>query len=79
MNNPTHFQLTETQAGVGAQDVPSLFRVRQKFDRPSERDVAAASRALLDEVRANPRLEVLSEPVPIGYDADLNLIPPLLG
>ena len=44
MNNPTHFQLTETQAGVGAQDVPSVFRVRQKFDRPVERDVAAAVR-----------------------------------
>ena len=38
-----------------------------------------ASRALLDEVRAHPRLEVLSEPVPIGYDADFNLVPPLLG
>jgi hypothetical protein len=44
MQNTTHFQLTEAQAGIGPQDVPAFFRLRQKFERPIERDVAAAVR-----------------------------------
>ncbi len=42
MQNPTRFELTEHQAGVGAADVPHLFRLRQHFPRPVERDIAAA-------------------------------------
>ena len=42
MQNPTRFELTEHQAGVGAADVPHLFRLRQHFPRPVEQDIAAA-------------------------------------
>jgi hypothetical protein len=33
------------------------------------------STALADEVRANARLEILGEAVPITFDADLGLVP----
>jgi hypothetical protein len=42
MRNMTQFKLTETEAGVGAADAPKVFRLRQRFPRPVERDVAAA-------------------------------------
>ncbi|HKI97469.1 MAG TPA: DUF362 domain-containing protein [bacterium] len=62
MNNPTHFQLTEAQAGVGPQDVPSFFRVRQKFERPREQDVPAAVRRevapFLGRVQAGQRIAI---------------------
>jgi Lactate racemase N-terminal domain len=60
MENPTHFLLTEAQAGVGAQHRPALFRLRQRFERPRERDVAAAVRRelapFLGRVRAGQRI-----------------------
>jgi hypothetical protein len=62
MNNATHFQLTEAQAGVGPQDVPSLARVRQQFPRPVESDVAAAVRRelapFLGRVQAGQRIAI---------------------
>ena len=42
MRNATRFELTEAQAGVGAGDVPAVFRLRQRFPRPVETDVASA-------------------------------------
>lgn len=42
MHNATRFQLTETEAGVGARDAPHVFRLAQRFPRPLERDVPAA-------------------------------------
>ncbi|MGC1442058.1 MAG: hypothetical protein WA888_15740 [Burkholderiaceae bacterium] len=42
MQNPTRFQLTELEAGVGAADAPQLMQIRQQFPRPVEADVAAA-------------------------------------
>jgi len=44
MRNTTRFQLTETEAGVGADDAPRVFRLRQRFSRPVEPDVPAAAR-----------------------------------
>ena len=35
-----------------------------------------ASSAMMDEVRAHPRLEALGSPVPLTFDADLNLVEP---
>ena len=37
-----------------------------------------ASSALLDEARAHPNLEILSEPAPLTFDADLRLVAPAL-
>lgn len=42
MNNASHFKLTSAEAGVDREDSPALFRLRQKFPRPKEADVAAA-------------------------------------
>lgn len=62
MNNLTHFQLTEAQAGVGARDVPAFIRVRQQFPRPAESDVAAAVRReiapFLDQVGSGQRIAI---------------------
>ena len=44
MHNTTRFLLTDTEAGVGADEVPRLFRVGQRFPRPVEADVANAVR-----------------------------------
>ena len=41
----------------------------------SRLDELWVSTALADEVRANARLEILGEPVPITFDADLGLVP----
>ncbi len=43
MKNASHFQLTSAEAGVDREDSPALFRLRQKFPRPQETDVAAAT------------------------------------
>jgi hypothetical protein len=62
MNNETHFLLTEFQAGVGAQDSPAFFRLRQKFPRPVESDLPAAVRReiapFLGRVKAGQRIAV---------------------
>ena len=44
MQNATRFLLDESHAGVGRGDVPAVFRLRQRFPRPVEPDVAAAVR-----------------------------------
>lgn len=44
MQNATRFELTDHQAGVGAADAPQVVRLRQRFERPREDDVAAAVR-----------------------------------
>ncbi|MDH3451922.1 MAG: DUF362 domain-containing protein [Gammaproteobacteria bacterium] len=44
MQNTTRFLLTDREAGVGADDVPRLFRLRQRFPRPVEPDVPGAVR-----------------------------------
>ena len=53
MQNATRFELTESQAGVGAGDVPHLFRLRQQFLRPIEADVRAAVHRELAPLIAN--------------------------
>jgi hypothetical protein len=62
MQNSTHFQLSEAQAGSGPQDTPSFFRVRQKFARPLERDLPAAVRRelapFLGRVRPGQRVAI---------------------
>jgi len=52
MHNDTRFELTEAQAGIGAGDAPALFRLRQRFPRPVENDVAAAVRRELEPLLA---------------------------
>ena len=42
MQNASRFLLDETHAGVGRDDVPAVFRLRQRFPRPVEPDLAAA-------------------------------------
>ena len=42
MHNSTRFLLTDIEAGVGAADTPTFFRLRQQFPRPIEPDVGAA-------------------------------------
>ncbi|HEX9842368.1 MAG TPA: hypothetical protein VGC20_06435, partial [bacterium] len=73
-------ELQAMQIMLNFRDDPDLERIRLAWIRnTSELDELWASAALLDEVRANPRLEVLSAPQPIAYDAGGNLIPPRLG
>jgi len=42
MQNQTHFQLTEREAGSGPGDAPSIMQIRQQFPRPVESDVVGA-------------------------------------
>ena len=44
MPKATRFLLGESDAGVGQGDAPSLFRLRQRFPRPAEPDIAAVVR-----------------------------------
>ena len=62
MPNATRFLLDESYAGVGRGDAPALFRLRQRFPRPAEPDVAAAVRReiapFLANVEAGQRIAV---------------------
>ena len=62
MQNATRFLLDETHAGVGPDDVPAVFRLRQRFPRPVEPDlVAAVQREIapfLSNVEAGQRIAV---------------------
>ena len=62
MQIATHFELTEDQAGVGANDAPSVVRIRQSFPRPVEADVTGAVRRelapLLASVTAGQRIAI---------------------
>ena len=62
MPNATRFLLDESHAGVGRGDAPALFRLRQRFPRPAEPDVAAAVRReiapFLANVEAGQRIAV---------------------
>ena len=62
MQNATRFLLDESHAGVGRDDVPAVFRLRQRFPRPAEPDVAAAVRRemapFLADVKAGQRIAV---------------------
>lgn len=53
MQNATRFLLDDAHAGVGQDDVPSVFRLRQQFPRPVEPDLAAAVRREMTPVLAN--------------------------
>ena len=53
MQNATRFLLDDTQAGVGVDDAPAIFRLRQRFPRPVEPDVAAAVRREMAPILAN--------------------------
>ena len=53
MQNATRFLLDETHAGVGQDDVPAIFRLRQQLPRPVEQDVAAAVRREIEPSLAN--------------------------
>ena len=44
MPKATLFVLDESDAGVGQGDAPSLFRLRQRFPRPAEPDIATVVR-----------------------------------
>lgn len=62
MQNATRFLLTESEAGVGPDDAPRLFRLRQRFPRPLEPDVPAAVRReiapFLARVSAGQRIAI---------------------
>jgi len=53
MQNATRFLLDDAHAGVGQDDVPSVFRLRQQFPRPIEPDLVAAVRREMAPVLAN--------------------------
>lgn len=42
MQNQTHFQLTEREAGSGPGDAPTIMQIRQQFPRPVESDIVSA-------------------------------------
>ena len=62
VHNATHFRLDDAQAGVGAADVPAVFKLRQRFARPVESDVGAAVRReiepLLGRVQAGQQIAI---------------------
>ena len=62
MPNATRFLLDESHAGVGRDDVPAVFKLRQRFPRPVAPDVAAAVRReiapILAGVEAGQRIAV---------------------
>ena len=53
MQNATRFLLDESHAGVGREDVPAIFRLRQRLPRPVEPDVVAAVRREMVPILAN--------------------------
>ncbi|MXX22468.1 MAG: DUF2088 domain-containing protein [Rhodospirillales bacterium] len=55
MQNATRFLLDDSHAGVGPDDVPSVFRLRQQFPRPTEPDLVAAVRREMAPVAAAVR------------------------
>ena len=62
MRNTTRFLLTDNEAGVGVDDVPRLFRLRQNFARPVEPDVPGAVRRelrpLLSRISPGQRIAI---------------------
>lgn len=62
MLNSTHFNLSDSAAGVRAADAPSIFRLRQKFPRPEETDIVGAVRRelkpLIAGVSAGQRIAI---------------------
>ena len=53
MQNATRFLLDDSHAGVGRDDAPAVFRLRQRFPRPVEPDVEAAVRREMAPILAN--------------------------
>ena len=58
-----------------AEEAPASLRLAW-IRNTSTLDELWASEALLDEARADPRIEVLSEPAPLAFDDALALVPP---
>ena len=62
MQNATRFLLDDSHAGVGRDDVPAVFKLRQHFPRPVEPDLVAAVRRemtpILAGVEAGQRIAV---------------------
>ncbi len=74
MHNDTRFSLDAAQAGAGAEDAPALFRLRQRFPRPTEDIKAAVAREIapfLQEARKGHRIAITASSRGI---ADLRLI-----
>ncbi len=84
MQNTTRFLLTETEAGVAAEDAPRPFRLRQRFPRPVEPDVPGAVRRelapFLHRVSAGKRIADGTQHVELAVNDLLDrlaaLIPP---
>ena len=58
-----------------AEEAPASLRLAW-IRNTSTLDELWASEALLDEARADPRIEILSEPAPLAFDDALALVPP---
>ena len=62
MQNATRFLLDDLHAGVGRDDVPAVFKLRQRFPRPVEPDLVAAVRRemapILASVESGQRIAV---------------------
>lgn len=70
----SELQAMQVLLNFRADEDPASLRVAW-IRNTSKLDELWVSTALLDEVRANPRLEILGEPVPITFDAELGLVP----
>jgi hypothetical protein len=62
MRNDTRFLLTDQHAGIGPGDLPEVFPLRQKFERPVEADVVGTVRRemapIIAQVRAGQRIAI---------------------
>jgi hypothetical protein len=70
----SELQAMQVLLNFRADEAPSSLRLAW-IRNTSKLDELWVSSALLDEVRANPRLEILGEPVPITFDVELGLVP----
>ena len=62
MRNDTRFLLTDQHAGIGAADLPEVFPLRQKFERPVEEDIIGTTRRemapIIAQVRPGQRIAI---------------------
>lgn len=69
----SELQAMQVLLNFRADEAPSSLRLAW-IRNTSKLDELWVSTSLSDEVRANPRLEILGEPVAITFDADLGLV-----
>ncbi|NKC14050.1 MAG: hypothetical protein GKR94_18250 [Gammaproteobacteria bacterium] len=71
----SELQAMQIFSGFRAEEDPASLRLLW-ITNTSKLTEMWASSALLDEAEANERIEVLSAPMPIGFDGELNMVTP---